>query len=349
MKKLDIIIPYYNEDIETIEPLLTSINNQVGCTNSDFQLVLINDCGNSTITEEDVKKYLWKFDFKILKTEKNVGPGMARQYGIDHSKADYVLMGDCDDMLQNNMVFNFFEYQLYRDQPDFAHTRWLSYSRVPNVGNIIHPMEPEFTWFFGKFYKREFLEKYKIREDERLRVHEEIQIVRLAPFYTKNAKFYDFPTYIWCTSDGSITRRNNQEYAYTGMAEYIFSNDILLDKIITLDRNEALKQAVQCILLTWSSFQNIDYNEGEAKNWKEQTEKMISYFINKWEVQFELARENNPAFKQLEVELYKGMQVQLQKLPNEDYQQWYKRIKDMNIKECPEFKHPNTTFEKKGH
>ena len=74
MKKLEIILPFYNEDIETVAPMLMSINNQIACTPSDYLLTLVNDCGKSTINEEDVKKYLWKFDFHILKTPENGGP-----------------------------------------------------------------------------------------------------------------------------------------------------------------------------------------------------------------------------------------------------------------------------------
>lgn len=347
MKKLEIILPMYREDIETIAPMLSSINNQVACTPSDYLLTLVNDCGPTTVTEEDVKKYLWKFDFQILKTPENGGPGVARQFGIDKSKAEYVMLGDCDDMLQNNMVFHFFENQLYKDQPDFAHTKWFAYHYQPKLGNVIQPMNPEFTWFFGKFYKREFLEKYKIREDDRLRVHEEIQIVRLAPHYSTNGKFYDFPTYIWCTSEGSITRRNDQEYAYTGMATYIWSNDILLERIIKLNRDEALKQAEQCILLTWSSFQNTDY-DGVAKDWKAQTEQTASYFINKWDKEFELQRKQKPEWERLELEIYKNMQGQLQQVPKEEYKAWYERIKAMNIQELPEIRQPNITDVKKG-
>lgn len=347
MKKLEIILPIYREDIDTIAPMLSSINNQVGCTPSDYLLTLVNDCGPTTVTEEDIRKYLWKFDFQILKTPENGGPGVARQYGIDKSKAEYVILGDCDDMLQNNMVFNFFENQLYRDQPDFAHTNWFSYHYVPNAGNIIQPMNPEFTWFFGKFYKRSFLEKYKLREDPRLRVHEEIQIVRLAPHYSVNAKYYDFPTYIWCTSEGSITRRNDQEYAYTGMATYIWSNDILLDRLIKLNRDEALKQAEQCMILTWISFQNCDY-DGIAKDWKKQTEETASYFINKWEPEIELQKKQNPNWEKLEFEVYKSMQGQLQSVPKEEYTAWYNRIKALDIQKIPEIKQPNITDIKKG-
>lgn len=348
MKKLSIILPFYGEDIETIQPMLSSINNQEACTPSDYELILVDDCGPSNITMEDVKKYLWKFDARIIKMEKNGGPGNARQFGIDNSKAEYVTMGDCDDVLYSNYVFNFFEQVLYKEQPDTAHTRWFSCHYVPNMNYMMQPMGPEATWFFGKFYKRSFLEKNNLRMHPELRVHEEIQIVRLAPQLTKNFKFYDFPTYVWSTSEGSITRKNDGEYAYTGNATYIKSNDILLDRMISVNKDEALKQAWAVILLMWTSFQNIDYDNGQAKDWKDQTEKAISYFINKWgDKIFELASQN-PQFTQIQLEEYKGINAQLQKFPKETFDNWYERMKKLEITEFPDYKQPDTTTVKKG-
>ena len=82
---------------------------------------------------------------------------------------------------------------------------------------------------------------------------------------------------------------------------------------------------------------------------KEQTEKMASYFINKWEIQIDLQKKQKKEWERLELELYKNMQGQLQAIPKEDYYVWYKRIKDLGITEVPEFRQPNITAEKKGH
>ena len=347
MKKLSIILPFYGEDLETIEPMLSSINNQQACTPSDFELILVNDCGPSTITEEDVKKYLWKFDSKIIKMKENGGPGNARQLGIDASKAEYVMMGDCDDVLQNNMVFYFFETQLYKDQPDVAHTNWMSHHYVPTIGNIIQPMNVEFTWFFGKFYKRSFLEQNKLRMHPNLRVHEELQIVRLAPYYTDNIKHYDFPTYIWSTSEGSITRKNNGEYAYTGNATYLYSNDLLLDRAVEKREPDALQSAYAVILLGYTSDVNIDWT-GPAKDYKKQTDEMASYFINKWLPRIEQFTEKHPEFKQNLLQEYKNMQSQLEAIPDITFNQWVKDIKALGITELPEFIQPDTTTVKKG-
>lgn len=347
MKRLSIILPFYAEDLETIEPMLSSINNQQACTPSYYELILVNDCGPSTITEEDVKKYLWKFDSRIIKMKENGGPGNARQFGIDNSKAEYVLMGDCDDVLHNNLVFNFFENQLYRDQPDAAHTNWFSHNYIPNVGDVIQPMGLEFTWFFGKFYKRSFLEQNNLRMHPDLRVHEELQIVRLAPYYSNNIKHYDFPTYIWSTSEGSITRKNNGEYAYTGNATYMYSNDILLERAITKNEMEALKGAYSTILLGYTSYINIDW-EGVAKDYKSQTDNMCSYFINKWIPKINEFKKMHPEFEQVLLNEYKGMQNQLEKLPKITFDSWLDMMKDLNITKLPDFIQPDTTTAKKG-
>ena len=347
MKKLSIILPFYGEDLETIEPMLSSINNQQACTPSDFELILVNDCGPSTITEEDVKKYLWKFDSKIIKMKENGGPGNARQFGIDASKAEYVMMGDCDDVLQNNMVFYFFETQLYKDQPDVAHTNWMSHHYIPTIGNVIQPMGIEFTWFFGKFYKRSFLEQNNLRMHPNLRVHEELQIVRLAPYYTDNIKHYDFPTYIWSTSEGSITRKNNGEYAYVGNATYIYSNDLLLERAITKNEANALQSAYAVILLAYTSAINVDW-DGPAKDYKQQTDNMTSYFVNKWLPRIDKFKEKHADFSRNLLQEYKNMQGQLEKLPDITFDAWLESIKALNITELPEFKQPDTTTAKKG-
>ena len=37
MKQLEIILPFYNEDIETIQPMLSSINNQLALLANSLQ------------------------------------------------------------------------------------------------------------------------------------------------------------------------------------------------------------------------------------------------------------------------------------------------------------------------
>ena len=43
-KKMSIIIPYHNEDINLLIPLFSSINTQIGINFDDIEIVMTNNC-----------------------------------------------------------------------------------------------------------------------------------------------------------------------------------------------------------------------------------------------------------------------------------------------------------------
>ena len=105
MSLLDIIIPQYNENDEMVSQLLDSINMQKGIDFNDINIVIINDCSNVLLSTELFYNYP-KLKVKYLKMEKNSGPGVTRQFGVDNTKSPYVTFIDADDVLYD-------QYSLY--------------------------------------------------------------------------------------------------------------------------------------------------------------------------------------------------------------------------------------------
>ena len=101
MKKIDIIIPQYNESLQLVKRLLTSINNQINIDLSTIGIIIVNDCSNSEI-KNSIKQEFPNLDITLLRTHNNGGPGVARQYGIDHSTAEYITFIDADDTYYSN-------------------------------------------------------------------------------------------------------------------------------------------------------------------------------------------------------------------------------------------------------
>ena len=95
MSLLDIIIPQYNENDEMVSQLLDSINMQKGIDFNDINIVIINDCSNVLLSTELFYNYP-KLKVKYLKMEKNSGPGVTRQFGVDNTKSPYVTFIDAD-------------------------------------------------------------------------------------------------------------------------------------------------------------------------------------------------------------------------------------------------------------
>ena len=91
--KYSVIIPVYNRPDE-VDELLESLTHQEV---KDFEVVVVED-GSNVPCKEVVGKYTDKLNIQYL-TKKNGGPGPARNYGVEHSKGEYVLILDSDCVL----------------------------------------------------------------------------------------------------------------------------------------------------------------------------------------------------------------------------------------------------------
>ena len=92
-----IIVPCYNS--ETFILKTTSMLSQQSF--KDFEVVFIDDCSSDHTF--DVLVSISKnvpYETKILKNEKNSGPGITKGVGVDNSKGDYVLFMDSDDWFE---------------------------------------------------------------------------------------------------------------------------------------------------------------------------------------------------------------------------------------------------------
>ena len=126
---LSIIIPIYNTK-EKIVNLIESLNNIDDKYKNFFEIIFVSDgsLGNEKriIKKEMNKKY-------IFLEKENSGPSKSREYGLKHSKGDYIWFIDSDDAIdytffgkilnilkKNNLdvlAFNFCEYYINDMKP----------------------------------------------------------------------------------------------------------------------------------------------------------------------------------------------------------------------------------------
>lgn len=238
MFDIDYIIPCYGKS-EIIRPGLRALVNQ---WKSEFiHVILVNDCSPNTKCDyadlvEEFKPYI---DIKSIRTPKNVGQGLARQYGINHSSHNYFMFQDEDDMLANPLAISIFvgsiESNIYKKSDEDENAFVLddegnlildetkksiavmsaplfefddNHTRVIEAGNRI--------WVNSKLYNRKFLEKHDIRFNEAQSRHAE-------DYYFMNCFFYcldhdpDYTgillddhqlTYLWYPNEGSQSRKD---------------------------------------------------------------------------------------------------------------------------------------------
>lgn len=179
--KISIVMPVYN--VERFLPeTIKSIQEQVF---RDFEVICVDD--GSTDHSADIIRRTAKKDnrFLLLKKE-NAGAGAARNYGFLHSKGDYTIFLDSDDLFSPFLLeklytvavendadiatCNFSRFDEYGNitQRKGIHTEWLpagitvfNYKDCPHhILSVVNPT----PW--NKLYRSDFIRKHNLKYEE---------------------------------------------------------------------------------------------------------------------------------------------------------------------------------------
>ena len=227
-EKIDIIIPAYKAHNTLLKTLL-SIAVQQNANN--IKVTIINDCCPEGDYQDIIKHVSDLIDIQEIVLEKNSGPGVARQVGIDKTSNPYIMFVDADDLLaQPYAVVNLLKDLKSSDTGRICTGAFIEKAviqcpseditkqpEVIGIGDIPH--SEDMTWCFGKIYERAFLEKYDIKfpptrgnEDTAFN----FMCTSIEKFKEPNSIIIsDVFSYIWENSrEGSITRINEHQYMY---------------------------------------------------------------------------------------------------------------------------------------
>ena len=224
---LDIIIPVYNAK-ETIKRLLYSIAIQRDAFG--FHVYLVNDCSDYDYQEE-VSFFKEYFDITEFKLDKNGGPGVARQYGIDHTNSKYITFMDSDDYFYDLYAIVSMYSGAVGRKCDLLVSNFL-YER----DNVKTVKEKNLIWLHGKVYRREFLENNDIHFNNSS-ANEDNGFNRFVLLNNPVIAYIDRLTYVYSDYENSITRRNNRLFKFTGLEGYTYNMCWAMDEMIKKNKN----------------------------------------------------------------------------------------------------------------
>ncbi len=234
---IDIIIPAYNAH-DTIENAINSIMIQT--IKKSIHVYIIDDCSDKNYNKE-VKKYKKSLNITELKTPQNMGPGGARQFGIDNSQSEYLMFLDADDLLYDcfsvEKLYNFISSNNY----NAVCSRFIE---ERDNGTINH--DANITWMHGKMYRREFLLKNNIRFNTEYRGANEDTGFNHLVYLVDKMPYLDEPTYVWKNIVTSITRRNNKEYSFSGLEGYIHNTCYAVKEALKKDADKKKVSTLMC-------------------------------------------------------------------------------------------------------
>ncbi len=208
---LDIIIPQYKETEEKITPLLDSINNQKDVDFDNIKLTIVNDYSDVILSNDFLNSFP-NLDINYIRNDKNTGPGLARQKGIDNTNSDYIMFCDSDDELYDDKALFVITEFISDHEPNYLVTN----IAVEGINNtlIIKKGKKTFPWMHGKVFKRKFLLDNEIRFSPNVRHLEDSYFTTclVGSINPDEICYLDFTTYLWKRNQESLTRKNNSTY-----------------------------------------------------------------------------------------------------------------------------------------
>lgn len=276
----NIIITHYNEPWETCWYLLNSLAMQRNVPWDEIGVTIVNDGDDATLDDVDWNAY--PFKVKYLKKEHG-GVSAARNYGLDNSEADYVMFCDIDDGFLNNyglhMLFSAiaegFDYLIGAFAEEAISTDNKTIALVGHQGDL--------TFVHGKVYKREFLNKYNLRFDDAMTIHEDgyfnALVYSTAKVENATIKKVETPFYLWCWNNNSVVRSNKEDFVLRTYANLMQTRIGLCRQLKQRGYTEEYEVAVaMTVLNSYYDFQKTSYWTAKNDKHRKAAEKEFRKF-----------------------------------------------------------------------
>ena len=225
--KIDVIIPAYKAQKTILRTMASIVSQSIV---DDLNVIIVNDCCPNGDYHEIVDMYSPYVSIKEIKHEKNAGPGVARQTGIDAGENEFFTCIDADDTFNGAIALEILRtaieemppqaQQVGPGMPPPQHIYQCASGTFLQLGEDLKQIVPhqnDMVWMFGKLYRREFINRYKIRFNT-TRANEDTGFNTMVRLLCNNEReqirFVQEPVYYWHNKEDSITRINDGQYGH---------------------------------------------------------------------------------------------------------------------------------------
>lgn len=236
MKRITFIIPMYNV-APYIERCVLSIENQ-NLADDEYEILLIDD--NSTDETISIVHRLQQKNksIKILKGEKKLGAGGARNLGMRYAEGDYLWFIDADDYIFANVTksllelaeknfLNLLTFDIEsvkvgeRENIESHFNSQLDLKCLDNgpslYGKMSLRIEP-----FAYIIENTFIKKLQLQFDEH-RFAEDIKFSHSLMMHATRAGNYQSKPYVYVHRLGSVERNNNPSHVTKTVKDKIYA------------------------------------------------------------------------------------------------------------------------------
>lgn len=280
---VNVIIPVFKSK-NTIKDTLNSLLVQ---TKKMFIITIVQDSDGEDYS--DIIKFYRGLGLHInlIKTEKNVGPGGARQLGLDKNKmCDYIMFLDSDDILNPRAI----EILYSEAKKNFADIVISSFivEQKNAPGYTMNPTKMNnATWVHGKLYRYNYLKENNIRFLDEIRLNEDSYFNLVAINCTDKKIILEEVTHIWRDNKDSLTRfEKNNGFFLRSYSDFIKAQILGLSKIYEIKQDISDKLVISSVLKIYYTMMKEKILNGKDSSYKKylkilQEEKFKKYFDKK--------------------------------------------------------------------
>lgn len=213
--QLDIIIPHYTEPWAVGEKLFSILALQRGIDFSDFRVLVVNDGEENRLPDACFSGLPYQVE-QISIPHKGVSA--ARNAGIDHATAPWLMFCDFDDTFAHVYALRDILSVLPADGYDMLHSRMIVEDRTEGKDLLtFSPESQRFVFTHGKVYRKAFLDAQNIRFDETMRFQEDSLFNATIIARTSHTRIGEIksvsPLYVWIRRPSSVTNSGRDDEA----------------------------------------------------------------------------------------------------------------------------------------
>lgn len=293
MSKLQILIPQYNEDNDTIKPLLDSIAIQQGINlKEDIEVFIGNDGSQTKLSIDFLKQYPFRMQYHQFE---HGGLAATRQKLQDLATADYIMFCDADDRFISTIALQIILNQM-KAPFDALICDFLEEHTVPYLIHIPHHDDTVFV--HGKVYRLQFLIDNQIKWNPTLREHQDSAFNVLARTLSEKTRICALPLYMWCDNPKSISRSDGIYHSVNTWNAMLDSYCSLIDDFSKRGKgNHAIFYAKWALYASYYEMSHSVWNDKKVIQQKFATYAKIAWFYKR----YELLIKNFPKDKEEEV------------------------------------------------
>ena len=208
---LDLIVTHYKEPWSVGKKFFDMLALQRDINFGDVSVILVNDGEENELAGNWTKQY----PYEICQISiPHGGVSRARNAGLDHSTADYVMFCDFDDTFLSALSLHLIFCGIAEDKWDLIRGSFME-ETADDEGNLhLVPHDDDTTFIHGKVMRRKFLLDNGIRFHDALTIHEDGYFNSLVYCIAKSKgqeQKIKTPMYLWVWNENSVVRKDKSE------------------------------------------------------------------------------------------------------------------------------------------